>query len=388
MSWRRSGPNLPRLVVAAAILVLMGSCSGPDPGVSAGPDEGAPGPASTAGSSALTFPRVVHRASALQDGRVLITGGCTLVGCEGFDQGQHSDLFDPVTGLFTAGPSMSSPRAGHTATVLGDGRVLLVGGYPGEGRPALATAEVFDPATEQFQAVGSLSVGRADHTASLMPSGHVLISGGTTGTGEVLATTEIFDPRTNGFEPGQALSGPRSGQVAVFVDRRLVLIGGTADAASAVDTTDVLYQGAWSPGPRLGVARVKHAAMALPDGSALVIGGATSTEGRELLSSTEVLTLDPARSRPGPALSEGQYKLDGLVSSLPDGRVVIAGGHHVDVYDPATAKVSVVGGVPVPRRSFASASTAGASTVLIAGGYDSAIVPTADARLVHIPRTL
>jgi hypothetical protein len=368
------------------MLLILAACTGTDKDdLVSKPDEAPAGDATSgAGSLKLTVPRAVHKATVLNDGRVLFTGGCTLPGCEGFDQAQASEIFDPVSRRFSKGPSMASPRAGHTATLLEDGRVLLVGGYPGEGRQALAAVEVFDPRSNEFHLVDSLSGGRADHTATVLKDGSVLIAGGTTGAGDALATTEVFDPQTGRFKAGPTLSSRRSGHAAVLSGARLVLVGGTADFDSALATTDVLDDGTWNAGPQLRQVRVKHAAIALPDGTVLVIGGGTDVEGRELLSSTEVLNLGSARSRPGPPLSEGQYKLEGAVTRLTDGRVVVAGGQRLDVYDPVSAEMSVVAGESAPRRSFVSASTVAASTVLVAGGYDSSISPTAEARLVRI----
>jgi hypothetical protein len=344
-------------------------------------DEASPGDGTD--RLALTVPRAVHKATVLADDRVLVTGGCTLRGCDGFERALSSEIFDPEAGRFTRGPEMTTPRAGHTATLLRDGRVLLVGGYAGEGRPALATAEVFDPVTNEFRKVGDLSGGRADHSATLMPDGRVLVAGGTTGKRDALSSTEWFDPERNQFAAGSPLGNPRSGHAAVVTDGLVVLAGGTEDFVSAVATTDVLRGAAWSPGPPMGTPRVKHAAVALPDESLLIVGGSTDAEGRELLDSTELLDVAAMRTEAGPDLSEGQYKLDGAVTRLKDGRIVIAGGQRVDVYDPASGEISTMTDPPVPRRSFVSASTL-ADGVLVAGGYDSGITPTADARIVRI----
>ncbi len=62
-------------------------------------------------------------------------------GCEGFEAGRMTEFFDPQDRRLELGPTMTEPRAGGTATLLEDGRVLLTGGYPGEGRPATSTAE-------------------------------------------------------------------------------------------------------------------------------------------------------------------------------------------------------------------------------------------------------
>ena len=70
---------------------------------------------------------------------------------------------------------MSTPRINHTATLLPDGRVAIVGSALGGGN---ATVERYDPATGTFSAAGSISVGRYDHTASLLADGRILIAGG------------------------------------------------------------------------------------------------------------------------------------------------------------------------------------------------------------------
>lgn len=371
------------------LLPLIAACTG-GPG-SARPQGGSSSLEATTNSSTsagvelhMRVPRAVHRATVLPGGRVLITGGCTQSGCEGFDGGQRIEIIDAVARTSTLGPAMATPRAGHTATRLSDGRVLLVGGYPEEGQAPLATAEVYDPVANTFASAGRLSVPRADHSATLLPDGRVLIVGGTDGSG-TLATTELFIPDSGRFVAGPPMSSGRAGHAAVEIAGRIVVVGGTANLSAALTTTQVLRGGQWSSGPRLRIARVKHAAVSLPDGRILVVGGSPNAEGREALASTEVMDRSFRLIHDGPELSEPQYKLDGAVMSLADGRVVIAGGQQVNVFDPTTDRVAVIPAPPVPRRSFVSASVVTDDLVLIAGGYDSAITPTAAVRFVEIP---
>jgi hypothetical protein len=91
---------------------------------------------------------------------------------------------------------LAVPRTGHAATALADGRVLITGGRDSAGA-IVATAEVFDPANETSTAVGVLTIARIDHTATLLANGRVLIAGGTGASG-ALKSAEIFDPANPG----------------------------------------------------------------------------------------------------------------------------------------------------------------------------------------------
>ncbi|WP_395845218.1 Kelch repeat-containing protein [Cystobacter fuscus] len=95
--------------------------------------------------------------------------------------------------------SMGSVRTEHAATLLADGRVLVVGGTGPSGE--LVTAEVYDPATHTWSATGSLAVLRRHHTATLLNDGRVLVVGGTGSSGNV-ALAELYDPATGTWSPG------------------------------------------------------------------------------------------------------------------------------------------------------------------------------------------
>ncbi len=330
----------------------------------------------------LNQPRAVHHATALQDGRVLFTGGCTLPGCEGFDQGRTTEVFDPERGSFEQGPTMVEPRASGTATLLDDGRVLLTGGYPGEGQGPTSTAEIYNPATNSFTPTSSMATPRANQTATLLPDGRVLIAGGQE-SDAALDTTELFDPETEEFSAGPELSQSRAGHAAVVVGERVLLVGGT-QSEGALQSTDVLDGRQWAPGPDLLTGRVKLGAVGLGSGQVFVVGGASTTEGRERLRTTEIVDLRDGSSHYGPELSEGQYKLDGAVTVLDSGRVAVAGGDYVNVYDSRSNAMTTLDAPAMGTRSFISATAVGPATLLVAGGYDPAITPTDSAWLISI----
>ena len=102
----------------------------------------------------MTAPRANLALTALPDGRALITGGSTWTGftLPGGQQAMaytcclaSAEIYDPSNGIFTATVSMTAARAGHTATPLSSGQILIVGGGSGDNGPAVATAELYTP---------------------------------------------------------------------------------------------------------------------------------------------------------------------------------------------------------------------------------------------------
>ena len=89
--------------------------------------------------------------------------------------------------------------------------------------------------------------------------------------------------------------------------------------------------------------------------------------------------------RAGPALSEGQYKLDSALTEVPGGDVVIAGGQVVNVYDPDRDSIRALREPILGARSFVCATAVGRGRVLVTGGYDASITPSDQAWLVEIP---
>ncbi len=153
-------------------------------------------------------PRAGHEAILLKDGRVLITGGWEADGSmwDVSDATPTAEIFDPETNTMYQLPDMMVARLWHQMSLLQDGSVLITGGISTNG--GVAIAEIFDPSTNSFRTVGrNMKMGRSAHAAAVMSDGRVLISGGLAKgdlndvlTEEPLKVLEIFDPVRESFE--------------------------------------------------------------------------------------------------------------------------------------------------------------------------------------------
>ena len=110
-------------------------------------------------------------------------------------------LYDPAHPGFQPTGRMLTPRAGHTATRLSDGQVLIAGGTS-EGRRALASAELYNPDRGVFTSTADMTTHRIGQTATLLRTGQVLIAGGMGDSALNNASAELYIPE--GFSTAAA----------------------------------------------------------------------------------------------------------------------------------------------------------------------------------------
>jgi hypothetical protein len=344
-------------------------------------------------------------------------------------------------GTFTTTGSMTTPRMGHTATLLNNGRVLIAGGYqnvPGgqhcEGSlhvffgfldcvTALNSAELYDPTTGTFSPTGNMSGSGLGHTATLLPSGKVLIHWGT--------SAELYDPSNGLFTVIQGVFP--GGALATLLNNGKVLINGPWPAA-LTGFPALLYDpanGTFLPtGDYAGTPGSPGAAALLPDGRVLVAGSlgccydVAQTEIYDPSSDSFSLTapiFTQSNGTPVMLLNNGKVlafagwdvnddnatpidaglydptagtfrtignmtmaRSEFTATLLPDGTMFITGGDYApsstEVYDAAAERFSASANMLIPRTEH-TATLLPDGRVLIAGGLPDSLATTSTAEL-------
>jgi len=184
----------------------------------------------------MNVSRAWHTATLLPDGTVLVIGGNN-----GVDVAT-AELYDPATGKWLALKNMNTARHDHSATLLQDGRVLVAGGR--DFNNILKNAELYDPVNNTWTTITSMNDARENHQASLMPNGQVLTSGGSYGL--ELNSSELFDLGLKYQQPWQpelnSLTSPLSlGEALVCGGIRLRGYGLTEASGSATNNSASNY---------------------------------------------------------------------------------------------------------------------------------------------------
>jgi N-acetylneuraminic acid mutarotase len=173
-------------------------------------------------------------ATLLKSGKILVTyyfGGGT------------SAIFDPTSNSWETGPNTNSPHMfGATATLLNDGRVLLVGGLTGQP-PAASTSppELYDPTANSWSMAGTMNTNRVAHIAALLPNGKVLAAGGRDGNEDTVSTAELYDPNTNTWSPAASMATPRANGGAVLLPLGQVFAIGGNDNGAALLSSELYW---------------------------------------------------------------------------------------------------------------------------------------------------
>ena len=221
--------------------------------------------------------RYAAGAASLPNGKVLIAGGL-----DGNTPGglSSTEIYDPATMTFSAGPSMNEAPGPCTAILLPNGKVFINGSGLIVNGPAsndVSVAEVFDPSNNSITEI-SLNRMRQFAASVLLPNGKVLVAGGA-GIGMVLSSTRIYDPSLNSFSDGPSM--PAASFLATpsaTSDGKVLFIGGV-NVSVGLDSVEIYNTetNSFTAGAPLTAPRFSPTATLLPNGYVLITGGLTGT---------------------------------------------------------------------------------------------------------------
>jgi hypothetical protein len=323
-------------VLVVGLVVVVGSSTfGPWQHVPAGAKPSAAATASHQTFSATGFMNEAPQresATLLKDGRVLVVGG----NATNYPAAVASaELYDPATGKFTLTGSPHVSGAPITSVLLESGRVLVIG-CDGSVDCASPLADVYDPSTGLFSAIGPIADGCTFCTATLLNDGRVLVARGAGSQPSLL-----YDPISNAFATTGSMTTFRIGQTTTLLSDGRVLIAGGFDRTLTMSLASAeLYDpetGTFSPTGSMTTPRVSQTATLLSDGRVLIAGG-NDSPGDSLaggrVASAELY--DPTTGRFSPTGSMTTLRVDHTATLLSDGRVLIAGGSgsSAELYQP------------------------------------------------------
>lgn len=331
--------------------------------------------------SDMNIPRQGHHAVLLKDGRVLIIGGS--INSSGATT-DTAEIYDPVKKKFTLTDKLKMKLSnGYAVTLLSDGKVLISGGVeylqPTNGRSELvakivSTLQIYNPETNKFKLIGNMKMPRKNHTATLLPDGQVLIVGGesTNGTTKFIRNVEVFNPKTNKTRIIGETINSYSCQSAILTKEGVFITGNRFSDYSSKDSE--LYDfksGKFIAVGDLNISRGAPELILLKNGDVLIFGGTLHDEGKN---SVEVYHHDMKNID---ELKNVYIRESASATLLKDGNILFTGGSgpgldisfykKAEIYDTNSKTFTKIGNMKKVRAGQTS-TILNNGTVLITGG--------------------
>jgi MYXO-CTERM domain-containing protein len=313
--------------------------------------------ANTWTTSTMAASHFGHTATLLPGGQVLVLGGATSATHAGaYVQipGAIAELYTPAGNTWAPSGPLLAGRKYHTATLLPGGQILVLGGLGKSASfvdTALSAAELYAPTTGTSAIVAPMPRSRDHHTATLLANGRVLVIGGSSS-----AQVDIYDPATDTWFQAAPLPAPRSRHTATTLSNGHVLV--TGGDLGQPGSSAVVYDptaDTWTPAASMAAARAGHAATLVNNGDVIVAGGGVGAERYDPLADTWAsygAMLAPSRR-------------ESTLTLLANGRLLVGFGLRSKDLVWGTVNVELTAPLPPPlgQPCSTSASCNGASCV-------------------------
>ena len=268
-----------------------------------------------------------HRAKYLGDGKIMVIGG--YVGSRGILGGtptRTTELIDVNTGAVTSGPSMTFPRSEFPMIELPDGDIVVLGGYA--GGTSQSSVERYSVADKQWTVIGSMQDSRRQHAAALLNDEEIIVFGGFENS-----SAEIFSLRTGQSRPIAPLPGAANSAVVIAPGNRQPSFWGFRQGGpnSNRSMTSIRYDAPtdrWVADLTFSEAPVAPRSVRLGNGDVAVISGAVRETPFTTTTSSWVVTQSGGVQLGATLLQGRQWHVVGLWS---DDQILVASGLGNDV---------------------------------------------------------
>lgn len=307
----------------------------------------------------LNLARAAHASVSLNDGRVLVMGGFDGTSCV-----NSVEVFNPASGTLGTWSNLSNMPAAlcqHTANILDNGDVAVIGGQGiyGDDSSASAMIYLYDASADSWSTLTqTLPSARFSHQTKKLNDGRLMVLGGIDTSGAIVENGITFDSITQNIQGTASLivsTGTSIGSdfsMEVLDDGRVLVAGGidgiTQLNRAVLYTPSSVHPGSWQVTESLTSALFGHRSVKLNDGNVMLVGGTTDTDYQ-----TETKIFDVENEKwiyyIGAPYRKG-IRLWHTTSKLPDGRIINIGGVNIngsipytelwqpDIYDPSTNK--------------------------------------------------
>jgi hypothetical protein len=282
-------------------------------------------------------------------------------------------MYDPAIGAWTTMTNeLSVARDGHTATLLANGWVLIVGAY-GDG--LADSTEVYDSDIGSWSPAGVMPGGTTAYaTATLLPNGKILV---------VEINAQLYDAKDNTWTVAEAMGyGPSSGHTATLLPNGKVLVAGGYRNSTYLSGAELYdwVSGTWTNTGSLTTARFQYTATLLRNGKVLATGGGNHGFPPAEIAAAEIY--DSGAGMWKPTAPMGSPRRSHVATLLADGRVLVTGGfsnrpESAEVYDSATGGWTPTGNMTTARNRH-SATLLPDGKVLVAAGYNGGALSSAE----------